>query len=86
MALLDLDISGIIHLTNSGYCTWYEFAKTILECARMSHVTVQPISATELNLPAPRPSFSVLDTSKFVALTGQKIRHWKQGLQEYLKE
>ncbi len=83
MTLLDRDISGIIHLTNDGYCTWYEFAKTILKLARMSHVTVQPISTEELDRPAPRPRFSVLDTSKFVSLTGQKVRHWKQGLQEY---
>jgi dTDP-4-dehydrorhamnose reductase len=84
--LLDRDISGIIHLTNDGYCTWYEFAETILEYARMSHVTVQPITAAELNRPAPRPTFSVLDTSKFVALTGHKTRHWKQGLREYLED
>jgi dTDP-4-dehydrorhamnose reductase len=84
--LLEQNISGIIHLTNSGYCTWYEFAKTILEFAQLSHVTVQSMSTTELNRPAPRPRFSVLDTSKFVALTGQKIRHWKQGLQEYFED
>jgi dTDP-4-dehydrorhamnose reductase len=86
MVLLDREISGIIHLTNTGYCTWYEFAKTILEFARMSHVPVQPISAAELQRPAPRPNFSVLDTSKFAVLTGQQMRHWKQGLQEYFEE
>jgi len=84
--LLDREISGIVHLTNDGYCTWCEFAKTILEFTRMSHVAVQPITTAELNRLAPRPSFSILDTSKFVALTGQKIRHWKQGLQEYLED
>jgi dTDP-4-dehydrorhamnose reductase len=83
---LDQNISGILHLTNDGFCTWYEFAKTILEFAQMSHVTVQPISAAELGRPAPRPGFSVLDNSKFAALTGQKIRHWKQGLQEFLED
>lgn len=86
MRLLDQNISGIIHLTNDGYCTWYEFAETILAFARISHVTVQPISTAELKRPAPRPSFSVLDNSKFAALTGQKIPHWKQGLQEYLED
>jgi dTDP-4-dehydrorhamnose reductase len=86
MTLLEQNMSGIMHLANTGYCTWYEFGKTILELSQMSYVAVEPISAAELQRPAPRPAFSVLDISKFVALTGEKIRHWKQGLQEYLFE
>lgn len=86
IALLGHNASGIVHITNSGSCTWYEFAKTILDLAGMSEVTVQPITTVELGRPAPRPAFSVFDTSKFTALTGQKVRHWKEGLQEYLQE
>ena len=86
MALLDHAVSGIVHLTNSGTCTWYEFARAILELAQMPHITVQPISTAELQRPAPRPRFSVLDMSRFIALTGQQMPHWKQGLQEYFEE
>jgi len=86
LTLLTYNVSGIVHLTNSGQCTWYDFAKVILEYAGMPHVTVEPISTAELGRPAPRPGFSVLDCSKFPALTGQKLRHWKEGLQEYFDE
>lgn len=86
VALFERNASGIVHLTNSGSCSWYEFAKTIVEIAGFSSVTVQPISTEELQRPAPRPAFSVLDTSKFTVLTGQTPRHWKQGLEEYLQE
>lgn len=84
--LLEKKAFGIVHLTNSGQCTWYEFTKTILDFAGITGVAVQPITAKELGRPAPRPNFSVLDTSKFITLTGQTIRHWKDGLREYLEE
>ncbi len=83
LALLAHSVSGIVHLTNSGQCTWYDFAKTILEYAGMPQVTIQAISAAELRRPAPRPGFSVLDTSKFTAITGQKVRDWQEGLAAY---
>jgi dTDP-4-dehydrorhamnose reductase len=86
MALLDHEVSGIVHLTNSGICTWYEFARAILELAQMSHIRVQPISTAELQRPAPRPRFSVLDMSKFTTSTGHHIPDWRQGLQEYFEE
>ncbi|MBD3309203.1 dTDP-4-dehydrorhamnose reductase [candidate division KSB3 bacterium] len=86
LALLQQNGSGIVHVTNSGVCTWYEFAKTILDYTGITDVTVQPISSADLQRPAPRPGFSVLDTSKFTALTGQTIRHWKHALHAYLQE
>ncbi len=83
LALIDYRASGIVHVSNSGSCTWYEFARAILEQAGLSDVTVQPITTSQLGRPAPRPAFSVLDTSKFTTLTGQTLPHWKEGLQEY---
>ena len=58
LALLDRKATGIFHVTNDGSCTWYEFARTILELAGMSQIPVQPITTQELHLPAPRPKFS----------------------------
>lgn len=86
LALIEHNASGIVHLTNSGQCTWYDFAKTILACRQLSDVTIEAITTAELQRPAPRPAFSVLDTSKFTALTGQTIRPWQEGLQAYFEE
>lgn len=85
-ALLARNVAGIVHLTNDGTCTWHEFAQTILAMAGITDVAVQPISTAELQRPAPRPAFSVLALAKFAAITGQRPRHWKQGLQEYFEE
>ncbi len=86
IALVTHNASGIVHVTNSGYCTWYEFAKAILEFSGITEIIVKPIGTDELQRPAPRPAFSCLDTSKFTALSGQKSRYWKEGLQEYFEE
>ncbi len=86
LALLSHHARGILHVTNSGRCSWFDFAKAILESANLSHVIVEPISTVELRRPAPRPAFSVLDTSKFTVTTGQTLRHWKEGLAAYFHE
>ena len=85
-ALIRCDASGVVHATNSGQCTWHEFAETILNFAGKTGVTVLPISSAELNRPAPRPAYSVLRLDKFTQLTGQPLRHWKDGLQAYFEE
>jgi dTDP-4-dehydrorhamnose reductase len=52
---------GIYHLTNQGASSWYEFACEIVQAAGLSGVEVRPITAAQLDCPAPRPAYSVLD-------------------------
>jgi dTDP-4-dehydrorhamnose reductase len=46
---------------------------------------VLPRSTAELNYPALRPAFSVLDTARFTRLTGQAMPTWQEGLAAYLQ-
>lgn len=75
---------GIYHITNSGSVSWYEYAKEILKLSK-SGTKVRAISSDELDRPARRPGMSILDNSKFVKLTGYKMRSWKRALKEYLE-
>ncbi len=77
---------GVFHVTNSGQCSWYEFAGTILEYAGVSGVIVKPIGSERLSRPARRPAWSVLSGRKFIAATGRTMPHWRQALREYLDE
>ena len=86
LALLKHETFGIVHVTNSGQCTWFDFAKAILAYQGLSDLVIEAITTEELQRPAPRPKFSVLDTSKFTMLTGQELRHWQEGLHAYLEE
>jgi dTDP-4-dehydrorhamnose reductase len=77
------ECQGIIHLTNSGSCSWYEFTLAILKDANINNVQVLPISTTQLRRPAPRPYYSVLSNAKFKMITGYEMRPWETGLKEY---
>jgi len=74
---------GTWHITNSGQCSWYELAAEIL---RDSDVRVKPISSEELNRPAKRPKFSVLDNCVWRLQGWQPLRDWREALKDYLKE
>ena len=75
---------GIYHITNSGSCSWYEFAGKILDIVGWSDVSLEPISSKESARAARRPAYSVLD-SRALRLEGlSPLRHWHEALAEYL--
>lgn len=77
------NLYGIWHITNSGQCSWYEFAGEILQD---SDVLLKPITSEELNRPAKRPKYSVLENSVRKLQGWKSLRHWKEALKDYLKE
>lgn len=83
--LLEQRHQGIFHVTNRGSCTWYAFTKKILEYAGLEHVAVEPIQTKDLNLPAPRPTYSVLSTRKFTEATGNILRFWQLALRDFIE-
>lgn len=82
--LVQTEKYGVYHCTNSGSCSWYEFAQAIFEESNLT-VKVNPLTTEQYPTPAKRPSYSVLgDTAiKINGLT--PMRHWKDGLKAFLK-
>lgn len=76
---------GIYHFTNSGYCSWYEFAKEILEQSNIGK-EIKAIKSTELRRPAPRPSFSKLNNFMGPLNGVEPLRDWRLALKDYLEE
>jgi dTDP-4-dehydrorhamnose reductase len=75
---------GVYHVSNSGAVSWFNYAREILKLAG-SGTKVIPISSKELARPANRPAMSVLDNTKFVKLTGYKMRSWQKALKDYVR-
>jgi dTDP-4-dehydrorhamnose reductase len=73
---------GIYHVTNGGHTTWYDFAAEIFRLAKIK-VQLHRITTAEYNAPAPRPAYSVLDTSAYHRLGGPVMPNWKTALAEY---
>ncbi|MGA2191837.1 MAG: sugar nucleotide-binding protein, partial [Nitrospirota bacterium] len=84
--LIECGAKGIFHLTNEGQCSWFLYAKKILQLAGVSGITVKPVSTAELGRPALRPAYSVLSKEKYHKTTGHRLRGWDEALAEYLKE
>ncbi len=82
--LIETDFYGIYHLTNSGSCSWCEFAKTIFEVAQKD-VKVIPVTASEFARPAPRPSYSVLNNKNWVDNGFEPLRSYKDAIKEYVE-
>ena len=83
-ALVEVKASGLYHLANHGEATWWEVARASLDEAGFGDLEVDRIQTRDLSLPAPRPSYSVLDCSKAEAL-GVRPRGWRDALQAYLR-
>jgi dTDP-4-dehydrorhamnose reductase len=82
--LIGIEARGILNVTNSGSCTWFEFSRQILREKGLNHVQVIPISSAELARPARRPAYSVMDCRRYELLTGRQMRSWEEALKEYL--
>lgn len=76
--------SGIVHVTNAGDCTWFEFAQQIVRSAELP-TAVRPVSSQQMARPAPRPAYSVLSAASLQAL-GIEIPSWPDALRRYIKE
>ncbi|MEG4083963.1 dTDP-4-dehydrorhamnose reductase [Microcoleus sp. POL10_C6] len=87
--LLGPETFGTYQYTNSGVCSWYDFAIAIFEEAAQLGLPLKvqrviPITTAEYPTPAKRPAFSVLSTVKISALLGTYPPHWRQGLRQML--
>jgi dTDP-4-dehydrorhamnose reductase len=76
--------TGIVHVTNAGDCTWFEFATEIVRSAGLT-TPVFPVGTQQMARPAPRPAYSVLSAASLNAL-GVHIPAWQDALRRYLNE
>lgn len=77
---------GIYHASNSGSCSWFEFAKAIFEDAGISSTAVHPCSTDQFPRPAPRPAYSVLNQQALIKAGFAPLRPWREALRDYLSE
>jgi dTDP-4-dehydrorhamnose reductase len=84
-AVDDPGASGIVHWTDAGVASWYDFAVAIQEEALriglLAHaVPVYPLRTEDFPRPARRPSYSVLDKTTGWQLLGGPAPHWRANL------
>lgn len=84
-AMIKTEKYGTYHVTNEGFCSWYEFAKEIF---RMSgkNITVQPLTSEQFPTKAKRPKNSRLSKEKLIEQGFERLPAWQDALSRYLDE
>lgn len=85
LQLAESGARGVIHATNSGTCSWFEFAREILRAVGIENVRVRAISSAESGRAAQRPKYSALSDASLRAC-GITMRPWREALRAYLVE
>ena len=81
---------GILHYSDSGVASWYDFAVAIMEEALVQGllnkpISIVPVSSADYPTAALRPQFSVLDKQETYKALGRRPLHWRVNLREILK-
>jgi dTDP-4-dehydrorhamnose reductase len=91
VAQLILDISLlkemplIVHGTNAGQATWFQFAQEIYSQLCADPGLVSPVDTSAFPTVAKRPTYSVLDHADFVSRSLKPLQNWKDGLTDSIE-
>lgn len=83
LELIQTEKYGVYHVSNSGHCSWYEFAKAIFEEAGIE-VKVNPCTTKDFPRPAPRPTYSVFEHMALKLNGFSEMRYWREALKEFI--
>ena len=80
-------LSGVVHVTNQGQCSWFEFAREVVTAMGDDAAKVRAITTAELQppRPAPRPANSVLDNAVLRSAGYPMLRDYREPLGETVR-
>jgi dTDP-4-dehydrorhamnose reductase len=88
----DVNVGGVLHLCNTGECTWQEYGQYAIDCALAAGVPlkarkVEPLKMADLKaFIAKRPVYTAMGTTKLEHLTGLKPRSWQDAVAAYVRD
>ncbi len=83
--LIQTEKYGLYHISNNGVASKYDQAKYVLDKIGWKG-RLERVKTKEFNLPAARPEYSKLDSTKVEKLLGEKIPSWQSGIDRFLEE
>lgn len=81
--LIERRATGIVHVTNSDSCSWYDLACQVVAIGNLN-ATVTPITTAEFGAQVRRPAYSALDNERWRTLGLEPLRPWRDALRAYL--
>ena len=83
--LVNHHVSGTYHVTDSGEASWYDLGREALSICSL-HCEIESISTEDWGAQAPRPRYSVLDSSNTEAILGRRMTPWREALKRFLEK
>jgi dTDP-4-dehydrorhamnose reductase len=81
--LMETSKFGVYHVSNSGSCSWFEFAREVFQQMNIP-ININPCTTEEFPRPAKRPKYSVMDHMGLRINKFNEMPHWKNALNQYL--
>ncbi len=87
----DTSIGGVVHLCNTGACSWQEYGQHALDCAAAIGLPlrarkVDPLALADMKaFVARRPVYSPLSNARLTRLTGLTPRPWQEAVEDYIR-
>jgi len=85
MKAFEQGVTGLYHLTNSGFCSRYEWAQEVFRDLGINKF-IRPVTSDIFTFPARRPKFSAMSNDNLSRLLGIRIPSWGEGVRSYLRE
>ena len=82
--LIETTYYGLYHITASGDCSWYEFAREIFAIVGQE-VNLSPTTSKDVQSVALRPRYSVLANRHLQKMGMDDLKDWKESLRDYLR-
>ncbi|MFC2157202.1 dTDP-4-dehydrorhamnose reductase [Acidobacteriota bacterium] len=76
---------GLYHMTNSGSCSWYEYAQSIFDILGI-RPDLLPTDSASFGARALRPVYSVLENRQAECIGLSDFPDWKDSLKDYLEK
>lgn len=81
---VELDVDGVLHLTNAGECSWCEFTRAIIDVAGID-ASIEPVETSTGPGLTQRPRNGVLRSARADALGLSELRPWREALVDYMR-
>ena len=85
LELIKTDSFGLYHFTQSGACSWYEFAQALFETLKIK-TSLLPTTSEDFPSPVKRPFYSVLENARLKEANISEFPHWKDSLITFLEQ
>ena len=88
--LRGIEGGGVVHMSNTGVCSWQEYGQHALDCAVEAGLELKARMVGGLKMSdlkafvAKRPPYSAMATAKFTSLTGIHPRGWREAVRQHV--